>query len=310
LVSEVSFVTSLVAAIQTSAQPLSSLDADNQPLQQTATVIGIQSSPKSTDTNQGLTEDVSTQQLVDKLGQAQIKEDVVLVTVETSKEETKEENSNDLTKQTITVIGEDVKISATKEVTNETSETNTQVQTTEKTTAELPTIKSDVLASQVKALMGLYYLKSDGIPAEVLPGFYLGSIGAAFNKKVLEEHKIEHILCCCAGVKEAYPTLFTYKMLKLLDKPTEDITQYFEDSSDHIHDILSKGQKVLVHCFAGKSRSTTIMMSYLIKYKNMTVDEALALIRTKRPVAAPNMGFLKQLRDYEKKVKELVKSVE
>jgi len=63
------------------------------------------------------------------------------------------------------------------------------------------------IMTQVKAIMGIHYMKNDGVSAEVLPGFYLGSIGAAFNKKHLESEKINHILCCCDGVKEAYPTV-------------------------------------------------------------------------------------------------------
>jgi len=89
-----------------------------------------------------------------------------------------------------------------------------------------------------------------------------------------------------------------------LDKPDEDITRYFDETAEYIHEILSKGERVLVHCFAGKSRSTTIMISYLIKYHKMTVDQALKTIREKRSVAQPNMGFLKQLRLYEKKILE------
>jgi len=202
------------------------------------------------------------------------------------------------------VIGDDVQIQATDGTVNELSQTNVLAAKGKETkTVELSTQNTNNLMSHAKALMGLYYMKSDGIPAEVLPGFYLGSIGAAFNRKVLEEHKIEHILCCCDGVKAVHPTVFSYKVLKLLDKPDEDITRYFEEASDFIHDVLSKGQKVLVHCFAGKSRSTTIMISYLMKYHNMTAQEALELIRTKRPVAQPNIGFMSQLKKYEEKLK-------
>jgi hypothetical protein len=169
--------------------------------------------------------------------------------------------------------------------------------------AKKPSDKEGYIYSQIKALMGVIKMKSDGIPEEILPGFYLGSIGAALNKKILEEHKIQNILCCCDGIKDAYPQLFAYKTLKLLDIPTEDISRYFEEAADYIHGVLIKEQKVLVHCFAGKSRSTTIMICYLIKYKSMTVDEALQLIRKKRAIAQPNMGFLRQLREYEKKIK-------
>jgi hypothetical protein len=182
------------------------------------------------------------------------------------------------------------------------SQTNQQ-QSEGASEATQPSDKEGFIFSQIKALIGVIKMKSDGIPEEILPGFYLGSIGAALNRKILEEHKIQHILCCCDGIKEAYPKLFTYKTLKLLDIPTEDISRYFEEAADYIHGALSKEQKVLVHCFAGKSRSATIMISYLIKYRNMTVDEALQLIRKKRAIAQPNLGFLRQLREYEKKIK-------
>jgi protein-tyrosine phosphatase len=54
---------------------------------------------------------------------------------------------------------------------------------------------------------------------------------------------------------------FTYKIYPLLDKPSEDIRRFFEEASDYIHELLNGGKKILVHCFAGKSRSTTIMIS-------------------------------------------------
>jgi protein phosphatase slingshot len=167
---------------------------------------------------------------------------------------------------------------------------------------ELDPAKMKNLMTHIKAIMGMQYMRNDGVPAEILPGFYLGSIGAAFNRKVLQEASVGHILCCCDNVKEAFPNVFKYRMLKLLDRADEDITRYFDETAEYIHEILSKGEKVLVHCFAGKSRSTTIMISYLIKYHKMTVNQALQTIREKRPVAQPNMGFLKQLRLYEKKI--------
>jgi hypothetical protein len=53
---------------------------------------------------------------------------------------------------------------------------------------------------------------------------------------------------------------------------------------------------VLVHCKAGISRSASVVMGYLL-YKNpdMSVAEALAMIKVARPVAQPNPGFLSQL---------------
>jgi hypothetical protein len=65
--------------------------------------------------------------------------------------------------------------------------------------------KMDNLYASFKALMGLQYMKKDGLPIEVLPNLYIGSIGAALNKKGLQETGINAILCCCDGVKQAFP---------------------------------------------------------------------------------------------------------
>lgn len=57
---------------------------------------------------------------------------------------------------------------------------------------------------------------------------------------------------------------------------------------------------ILVHCFAGKSRSTSMVVGYLMGRKGLTLKEALDLIREKRPIAEPNPGFIIQLKAYEK----------
>jgi protein-tyrosine phosphatase len=41
------------------------------------------------------------------------------------------------------------------------------------------------------------------------------------------------------------------------------------------------------------SRSVTIVAAYLMSTYTMRVDEALKLIRSKRPYAEPNMGFMR-----------------
>ncbi len=72
---------------------------------------------------------------------------------------------------------------------------------------ELDPAKMKNLMTHIKAIMGMQYMRNDGVPAEVLPGFYLGSIGAAFNRKILQEASVGHILCCCDNVKEAFPNV-------------------------------------------------------------------------------------------------------
>lgn len=55
-----------------------------------------------------------------------------------------------------------------------------------------------------------------------------------------------------------------------------------------------------VHCYAGMSRSTTIVIAYLMKTFRWGYDATLHFVRFKRSIANPNEGFAAQLRNYEK----------
>jgi len=79
--------------------------------------------------------------------------------------------------------------------------------------------------------------------------------------------------------------------LKLEDTATENLLQYLEETLSYIHEKISKNERMLVHCYAGRSRSASIVISYLIKYHAMKVEEALQFVKNKRPAADPNRGF-------------------
>lgn len=48
----------------------------------------------------------------------------------------------------------------------------------------------------------------------------------------------------------------------------------------------------------GKSRSGTLVLSYLMAHHNYSYSQALAFVRTKRRMVGPNSFFVKQLREY------------
>ena len=75
----------------------------------------------------------------------------------------------------------------------------------------------------MKALTALKLAKEDSVPAKVFPDLFLGSVGAAYNKKVLKEIGITHILTCAANIKPRYPDDFKYEILNCLDSPNQSI---------------------------------------------------------------------------------------
>jgi len=92
--------------------------------------------------------------------------------------------------------------------------------------------------------------------------------------------------------------------IRLLDTESSDIQSHFENVSRFIDAELQEGGKVLVHCGAGISRSVTVIMAYLISYKNYNLRAAYALIKNKRKIVRPNNGFFRQLIEHERQTRE------
>ncbi|KAI4380725.1 hypothetical protein MLD38_006886 [Melastoma candidum] len=70
--------------------------------------------------------------------------------------------------------------------------------------------------------------------------------------------------------------------------PTRDylFAPSFADISravDFIHENSSLGRTTYVHCKAGRGRSTTVVLCYMVKYKHMTPIGALEFVRSRRP---------------------------
>jgi predicted protein tyrosine phosphatase len=71
----------------------------------------------------------------------------------------------------------------------------------------------------------------------------------------------------------------------------EEVVQHFDAAAAQINDWLASGKRVLVHCFAGASRSVTAVIWYLVRYRGFNWHDALGLIRGQRSIANPNVRF-------------------
>ena len=59
-----------------------------------------------------------------------------------------------------------------------------------------------------------------------------------------------------------------------------------------------KEARILFHCFAGKSRAAAAALAYLVEIDKMKYEDALSLVKEKRPLVAMNIGFQKELESF------------
>lgn len=85
------------------------------------------------------------------------------------------------------------------------------------------------------------------------------------------------------------------------DTDKSNIIEHFVPTADFIHAALERNEgAVLVHCQAGVSRSTTLVVAYLMSYHNLNVEQAIARVRAARPQVDPSEFFMTQLELFER----------
>lgn len=159
-----------------------------------------------------------------------------------------------------------------------------------------------------------HFRKNDKKLHEIIPHLYLGSCGAAYNREGIQAAGVTHILCIATNVMAAIKKHNDELNLKYLevaidDKPEASVEEKFDQCFKFIEEGLRQGG-VLVHCFQGKSRSSSIVIGYLMKHKGMSFDESLEFVRAKRSVVAPNIGFALQLRNFQRSIEGTHSSAE
>ncbi|KAF3442155.1 hypothetical protein FNV43_RR16071 [Rhamnella rubrinervis] len=85
----------------------------------------------------------------------------------------------------------------------------------------------------------------------------------------------------------------------LRDMESEDLLDYLDVCLDFIDKSRKQGS-VLVHCFAGVSRSAAIITAYLMRTEHLSQEDAIESLRQSCEFVCPNDGFLDQLKMFEK----------
>ncbi|VDM46323.1 unnamed protein product [Toxocara canis] len=152
---------------------------------------------------------------------------------------------------------------------------------------------------------------------KIIDNLYVSDANSVISQRgqvELKKLQVSHILTVSAmGIPERsqIPGV-EYKFLFVMDSITQDILAnnllikklicffFLDIGLKFIEDAINDGGTVLVHCEVGMSRSVVFVMAYLMRRYQWSVEKALLHVRTARPIAHPNDGFLRQLQVFQK----------
>ncbi|OWZ11767.1 hypothetical protein PHMEG_00015166 [Phytophthora megakarya] len=158
-------------------------------------------------------------------------------------------------------------------------------------------------------------MTQDAEPSQILEHVFLGSRTHARDKELLQRLRITHILNVTppkttdpvAGVPNFFEKdkLFTYRRCPIFDNKAEDITGVLEGCIAFVDQAKYYG-RILVHCNKGVSRSSSVVVAYLMKTRSMTFEQALAHVVERRSMANPNESFRRQLQEFGRRLERRV----
>merc|ERR1719330_379810 len=129
------------------------------------------------------------------------------------------------------------------------------------------------------------------------------------NRKFLADANVGLVINTAGGLKDLFPTFKTdelYGSLSVTALPLDwqDTESQaiggaeLDEAIAAILSTLSEGRSVLVHCAQGKSRSSTVVVAYVSQIEQLSIDDALRFVQSKRNMAQPNSNFMAQLQEW------------
>ncbi|CAI2350032.1 unnamed protein product [Caenorhabditis sp. 36 PRJEB53466] len=124
------------------------------------------------------------------------------------------------------------------------------------------------------------------------------------RKHQLQKYNISRVLTVATEpiAKDKKIDNVDYKFIHVFDMPSQSILRngILKEAIKYIDEAVGNDETVVVHCLAAISRSVTICVGYQMLKNNCTVEEALRMVQSVREAAAPNIGFMSQLRIWER----------
>ncbi len=128
----------------------------------------------------------------------------------------------------------------------------------------------------------------------------VGSERDAHDVALLKAEGVTHILNVTDNpVLPEAARAFTTLQVQMRDTLKENLLARLQSALEFIHSARLSGGRILVHCFAGVSRSVSVTIAYFMWANHLSLQAAMELVREHRECASPNLNFIGQLMMFE-----------
>lgn len=140
---------------------------------------------------------------------------------------------------------------------------------------------------------------------EILPGqmtyirgidknIFIGDLISANDFSLLTRNNILTVISLLENedIVVQYPNIDYHKFI--IEDGKGDIISVGEKVSK----ILENGGNILVHCYAGKSRSASVVIYYLMVKNNISYGDARKIVKNSRNIITPDSHYKKQLMEF------------
>ena len=128
--------------------------------------------------------------------------------------------------------------------------------------------------------------------SQITEKIWISPGNVAREKDFLLDNNIGYIINCAEEESTNYPNQIPFTHIPMIDDEDIHAMDQITKGAHQIQIALKEDRNVLVHCKAGISRSATVVLAYLIIYKNMKFNDAYKLVQRERPIIRPNTFYV------------------
>jgi protein tyrosine/serine phosphatase len=135
----------------------------------------------------------------------------------------------------------------------------------------------------------------------VMKNLWLGNRNIANNLPFITDNNIKYIINISSNLVNKFDFIdYTNFYVRDRNACSSDVLTVLETGAKVIDQCIRNNNCILVHCKKGHHRSASIVAYYLMKYRGMSLIDAIEYIKSVRPTTFQKMTcVLRTLIDYE-----------